>query len=289
MSETILVVGGTGRLGRPVAEQLRVDGYRVRILTRDAEAAAERFGEGFEIVSGNTTDTESLESAMSGCAGVHINLRGEAELTGAVNIAASASEAGIRRISYISGATVCQEDRWFNMIDRKYRAEEAIADSGVSYCIFRPTWFMEILPHFVVGDRASMIGRNHGSYHFLAADDYARMVSRSYREDGAANKRLTIFGPEALSVQDAIGRYLGKLHPGAKGLTFLPTGFVRFLATVTFRKGLKDLVRHMSYFERTGETGDPSEANTILGAPQTTLDDWIRKRAEEILGLPADD
>ena len=73
MSETILVVGGTGRLGRPVAEQLRVDGYRVRILTRDAEAAAERFGEGFEIVSGNTTDTESLESAMSGCAGVHIN------------------------------------------------------------------------------------------------------------------------------------------------------------------------------------------------------------------------
>jgi uncharacterized protein YbjT (DUF2867 family) len=34
MTETVLVIGGTGQLGAPVARQLRGDGYRVRLLVR---------------------------------------------------------------------------------------------------------------------------------------------------------------------------------------------------------------------------------------------------------------
>ena len=32
MTETVLVIGGTGQLGAPVARQLRRDGYRVQLL-----------------------------------------------------------------------------------------------------------------------------------------------------------------------------------------------------------------------------------------------------------------
>lgn len=39
MNNIILVMGATGMLGRPVAEQLREDGYAVRVLTRNAEKA----------------------------------------------------------------------------------------------------------------------------------------------------------------------------------------------------------------------------------------------------------
>jgi hypothetical protein len=31
----------------------------------------------------------------------------------------------------------------------------------------------------------------------------------------------------------------------------------------------------MAYFEKVGEPGDPAEANQLLGAPETTLDQWI--------------
>jgi uncharacterized protein YbjT (DUF2867 family) len=47
MTETVLVIGGTGELGAPAARQLRRDGYRVRLLvgkptgTRDRDAALE--------------------------------------------------------------------------------------------------------------------------------------------------------------------------------------------------------------------------------------------------------
>ncbi|HZB33246.1 MAG TPA: NmrA family NAD(P)-binding protein [Streptosporangiaceae bacterium] len=34
VTATVLVIGGTGRLGAPVARQLRHDGYRVRLLVR---------------------------------------------------------------------------------------------------------------------------------------------------------------------------------------------------------------------------------------------------------------
>jgi uncharacterized protein YbjT (DUF2867 family) len=34
MTETVLVIGGTGQLGAPVARQLRRDRYRVRLLAR---------------------------------------------------------------------------------------------------------------------------------------------------------------------------------------------------------------------------------------------------------------
>jgi hypothetical protein len=34
----------------------------------------------------------------------------------------------------------------------------------------------------------------------------------------------------------------------------------------------------MDYFEKVGEMGDPSEANAVLGAPGTTLAEWIESR-----------
>jgi uncharacterized protein YbjT (DUF2867 family) len=39
MTETVLVIGGTGQLGAPVAHQLRGDGYQVRVLARTLPAA----------------------------------------------------------------------------------------------------------------------------------------------------------------------------------------------------------------------------------------------------------
>ena len=68
MAETVLVIGGTGQLGAPVARQLRSDGYRVRLLARKPPAARHR-DPGLEYVPGNLDDTDSLRGALAGCAG----------------------------------------------------------------------------------------------------------------------------------------------------------------------------------------------------------------------------
>ena len=46
--ETVLVVGGTGELGEPVARQLLADGYSVRLLVRDVARAHTLLGPEFE-------------------------------------------------------------------------------------------------------------------------------------------------------------------------------------------------------------------------------------------------
>jgi nucleoside-diphosphate-sugar epimerase len=45
MQEKILVLGGTGMLGQPVARRLKEDGYQVRLLVRDVEKARKLFDE----------------------------------------------------------------------------------------------------------------------------------------------------------------------------------------------------------------------------------------------------
>ena len=67
---------------------------------------------------------------------------------------------------------------------------------GVPYTIFRATFFMETLPRFVRRTRASLLGNQPHPWRWVAADDYARMVAAAYTTPAAANKLLTILGPE---------------------------------------------------------------------------------------------
>jgi len=106
--ETILVVGATGMLGRPVARRLAADGFSVRVFSRRPDEARASLGADVEVVSGNVDDIASLRAGMDGCDRLHISLDGhgdwDLERRGAVNAARAASELGLRRISYISGA-----------------------------------------------------------------------------------------------------------------------------------------------------------------------------------------
>ncbi len=42
----------------------------------------------------------------------------------------------------------------------------------------------------------------------------------------------------------------------------------------------------LAFCEKVDEGGDPTEANRILGAPKTTLDEWLKQRQAK-LGMPS--
>ena len=185
MSNMVLVVGGTGMLGEPVARRLSADGHQVRIFTRRPDKARSRFGAGYDVVGGDVEDPPSLDAALAGCQVVHINLEGglapDLERRGAQNVAAAAAKASIQRITYLSGTSVTKENIWYAGTKAKFEAEAAIRASGVPYTIFQAAFFMETLPRFVRGTRASILGNQPHPWHWVAADDYARMVSKPTR------------------------------------------------------------------------------------------------------------
>lgn len=281
MKQTILIVGATGMLGEPVARQLLKNGYTVRVLTRNPEKARAKLGEPFEFFRGDVGDISSLEKALDGCFGVHINLRGgpraedfdRIEHRGTANIAKVSASLGVQRLTYLSGAAVSKENSWFPSIKAKLQAEEAIRESGVPYSIFCPTHFMESLPLYIRGKRASVIGEQPHRLHWLAADDYAKMVSKAFQLPDVANKRFFVYGPEALTMQEALKKYCSIVRPDVKAST-VPIWLISLIGKVSFNAEVQFIAELMNFFDKVGERGDPAEANTLLGAPITTLEQW---------------
>jgi uncharacterized protein YbjT (DUF2867 family) len=265
-------------LGQPVSRSLNAAGFQVRIMTRDHQKARDLFDDSFQIVAGDMLDESDLTTALEGCYGVHISLPDAVEQQATEQIARIAPQHGVKRITYISGASVSEGTRWFPMVDAKFRAEAAIRKAGIPYTILCPTWLMESLPLFVVDGRASTLGKQPTPYHWLAADDLGQMVSTAYQQETGASKRVIVFGPEAILMKEALGRYCAMFHPEIKQVSTTPFWLVRILATLTRDSALKSATAMMAYFEKVGESIARPEADGDLGKPTTTLDQWLEIR-----------
>ena len=280
-NKTILVIGGTGMLGKPVARQLKADGFKVRLLARNPEKARTLLGSGYEIVKGDVDDLSSLRSALTGVDGVHISLKGgptEADFDrmdhlAVRDIARAARELGVGRVTLISAYAVSEEKADTPESRAKVKGEAALRSSGVPYTVFRCSWFMETLPMFVQGKNISLIGNQVHPLHWIAVEDYARMVSKSYQSDDALNKELYIFGPESLTMREAMQLYTEIAAPGVK-LSPISTRMLSVLGWISFNPEWKSMATLMKHYERWGEDGSPAEADRLLGAPKVTLREW---------------
>jgi NADH dehydrogenase len=278
MTQKVLVLGGTGMFGEPTAQQLKADGFQVRLLVRDITKAEKLFSEGFEIVQGDVSDLSSLKKAMQGCYGVHISVGGPVDQLSAENVASLAPRLGVQHVTYISGATVAEGNRWFPMVAQKLEAEKAIQACGVAYTIFCPTWPMEQIARFAREGKPSLMGKQPLPVHFFAAKDLALMVSKAYQREEAKDKRFYVYGPAAMTMKTALERYCARFHPEVEKISVMPIWMAKLLGTLTGNETLKFASGLMAYFDKTPEAGDPSEANQILGAPATTLDACLYSR-----------
>jgi NADH dehydrogenase len=268
-------------LGEPVARRLSADGYQVRIFTRHPDKARSKFGAEYEVVGGDVEDQASLDAASRGCQAAHINLEGgldpDLERRGAQNVVRAASKAGHQRVTYLSGTSVTQANCWYAGTKAKFEAEAAVRASGVPYTIFQATFFMETLPRFVRGTRASILGRQPHPWRWVAAEDYAHMVSTAYETPTAANKTLHIFGPQPWTMKQALQTYCRVAQPDAK-VGSVPFWMAALIASLSRDKELDAVIPFFRYCEKVAEEGDPAEANALLGAPTTTLEQWCKRQ-----------
>ena len=284
--QTILVIGATGTVGAPVARQLLDDGYHVRLLVRDPKRAAAQLGSGFEYLQGSVEDEEVVKQALSGCTGAHLSLQAgsspadikRVEYLGAMRVVELAAEQHLAHLTYVSGMFVGAEASSATLDDQAKRGvERTLQESGIHFTIFRPTYFMDNLPKHLQGKRAMLLGKQIHPLHLVAASDFGRMVSRAFQEPEASNKIFYIQGPEALTLEEALRLYCSQLAPEAK-VTTMPLWLMGVLDTLFLGKKMRRTLQMMQVLQRTGELGDPSEANRILGAPTTTLRAWCEQQ-----------
>lgn len=285
MSRRILVLGGTGMLGQPVVHCLTDKGHTVRILTRSAEKTHNMFGDTVDVVEGTATNRDDIRAALIGCDAVHINLTPVSELAATRHVIELAEDR-LERITYVSATTLSEENRWFDRVDVKLCTEELLRNSGIQHAVFCPTWVMETLHNFIRGNRAVvLLGNNPPELHFFAAADFGRMVAASYDDERALGKRLFVYGPEAITLQDATERFVAACYPTVKVMRW-KLWQARLVAKLIRNENLAEVTELIAYLDVAGEHGDPSEANTLFGAPAIALDEWFKMPKDSRKGMP---
>jgi len=282
MIEKILIIGGTGMLGYPVVNKLSDAGFDVSVMSTNPVNAKNKFDHRINIIEGDITNIESLMVAFENFDAVHLNLNSkldpkkyqEIEIEGTANASQAARQKKLKRISMISGASSRGVEKGIIYLDAKVKAEMSIINSGVSFTIFRPSWFFESLPHFIQNGKAIVLGDQPMKINWLAADDYASQVVNACKTDNAVGKCFYNFGPEKMTMKEALIKYCNKFHPeiNPQIISFFKA---KMLSNLPGMKDLKTVIPFFEYFSRNDEDVDKSETDATLGKNKTTLDNWM--------------
>ncbi len=221
-----LVVGATGILGGAITHQLLGQGQQVRILLRHnspAEGMAQQgmatspqslIEAGAQPLYGDLKDPASLARACEGIETVittaNSAMRGGEDTVetvdrqGNLNLIAAAKAAGVKQFIFISflGAS---PDNPVPLFQAKAEAEQALAESGMTYTILAPNFFMESWIGMVVGiplqarQPITLVGEGQRLHSLISIRDVAAFAVAAVGRPAALNQRLPLGGPEPLS------------------------------------------------------------------------------------------
>lgn len=268
----ILIIGASGLLAGPVIRQLDSTGFSLRLFSRSVNPSM--FENEYEMIKGDLFLPEKLEEAIEGCDAVHITVSGVDEFKATETIVAMAKQKGIQLVSLVSGATVKEENRWYEFTDKKFRAEQLLMNSGIPYLIFRPTWLFESLQLMVRDGKAMVLGKQPHPYHFVAADDLGKMVARAYSDREKWNGAYYAYGPEKYLMKEILERYCMELHPEIRKVSETPLFVLKMIAGLTRNRMLKFAVSLYAYFQKVEEPVIPEEELRALGKPELTFQEW---------------
>jgi uncharacterized protein YbjT (DUF2867 family) len=263
---TTLVVGGTGKTGRRVADRLAARGLPVRIGSRSARPSFDWDDE--------ATWSPALEGVSSAYVSYYPDLAvpSAAEKVGA--FARLAVGQGTRRLVLLSGRGE----------PGAQRGEEAIRGSGADWTILRCSWFDQNFSEGAFRDAvmAGHVALPAGSVKepFVDADDIADAAIVALTEPGHAGQLYELTGPRLLTFAEAvaeIGRALGR------GISYVGVPMQAYKETLAAYQVPPDvvwLIEHLFTEVLDGRNAQLADGvQRILGRPARDFGDYARDAA----------
>jgi len=291
----IAVIGATGRLGAPVVAEL-AKAFEIRAIVRSPEKAKTKLPSNVEIVRGDLRDIVSLRTGLEGMDAIYINLATEtADLTlpfyeereGLRNLMTATEGLDVRYIAKIGALGAyppAAQTIKNNMVPNLIRMEghAIIAASGIAHTFFAPTHFMELLPNMIEKRALQWIGNTSVKIYWISAADYGRQVVKAFQNPETMPEHCPIQGPEALSVKQAMERFVQNYDPTLK-IRIAPLWVIQALGL--FSPRMKFVGHLFAYF---ANHEDPFYADRTwqdLGKPRTTLEMFARSLARTATAL----
>lgn len=205
MKNNILVIGGTGKTGRKVADRLIQQGITVRIGSRSASPAFD------------WQDASTWPKALEGMDKVYITFQPDLAVPGALEaiegLSKVAKQQGIQKLVLLSGKGEREAEL----------CEQVIIHSGIDYTIIRANWFNQnfsegfLLDPIKVGHVA--LPKAEAQVPFVDTDDIADVAVAALTDDQHNGQIYELTGPRTLTFQEVVEEI--SVATG-KAITFTP-------------------------------------------------------------------
>ena len=201
----VLVVGGTGHLGRRLVQALAARGVRMRALVREGSDAAALAQHGAEVVRGDLLDRASLVPAIAGVRAVVSTAAGytrrrksdtaDVDDLGHRNLIDAAREAGVGRF-VLTSILNCDQAPEVPHFASKARVERYLQDAGVPFVILRPGAFidqpMDVWANGLRKGRLPAVGDADVPWTHVHTREIARCLALAVDADGVLGRRIDI-------------------------------------------------------------------------------------------------
>jgi NADH dehydrogenase len=224
---TVLVVGGTGFVGRHVVGLLVRDDWRVIVATRRRDNARHlHVLPSVDVVEVDIGDTRALARLAKGAAAA-INLAGILNETGGQTFAkvhvevtkcvvAACTAAGIERFVQMSALNADRAGP-SRYLRSKGDAEAVVAQSGLAWTVFQPSVifgredaFLNLFASVLRVAPVMALARADARFQPVFVGDVAECVVRSLTLPAAVGRKYRLCGPEIRTLRELV-RYVGNV------------------------------------------------------------------------------
>jgi uncharacterized protein YbjT (DUF2867 family) len=264
--ELTMVLGGTGKSGRRVAQRLKERGVPIRTGSRSGSPPFD------------WDDEDTWGPALRGVRSAYVTVQPDLAVPGAPEkvreLAALAVKSGVRRLVLLSGRGE----------KRALLGEKAVQESGAEWTIVRSTWFSQNFSEGFFRDQvlSGEVALPAGSVKepFVDADDIADVAVAALTEDRHRGEVYELTGPRLLTFSEAIDEIAAA---AGRAIRYVPIPVEQYASMLARFEVPPDLVSLVVYLftevldGRNARLADGVER--ALGRPPRDFADYARKAA----------
>jgi len=294
----VLVIGGTGTLGRQIAKTAIEAGHQVRCMVRTPRKAAFLQEWGCEIVQGDLLDEETLDYALQGIDSVIDAATSrpedpksvyETDWEGKLNLYRACDRLEVKRVVFLS-LLAAEKHRDVPLMDIKYCTERLLADSSLDYTILQGVAFMQgLISQYAIPVLESQnvwISATPAEIAYMNTQDMARFAVAALGRPQTIRKSFPVVGPRAWKAKEVVElceKTCGKSKP-SKVLEVSPFLIETGKTLVSFFQESLNVLDRLSFSEVTGGGAildspmeESYEAFGLELSETSTLDAYLRE------------
>lgn len=267
MNKKILILGGTGKTGRRVAERLTQLNISISIGSRT------------NTPSFDWDNHASWGEVLTGINKVYITFQPDLSIPAAVPAISAfveaAKKAGVKHLVLLSGRGEKEAEA----------CEGIVINSGMDWTIVRASWFMQ---NFSEGFLLDGILQNNvvlpivkAKEPFVDVDDIADVVTEALLNDRHLKKIYELTGPGLISFQTAISKIAGNSKRNIQYQEVFTEEYLSILKNYQVPDDLTSLISYLFTEVLDGRNESvTNDIEEILGRKASTFDNYISKTAQ---------